>query len=655
MSSSDASEPNTTSPPSLKTIAQQALLDTLELDQIILSKSSPGHFSPDDLTSMPLAFFQQGIAAHAAVPITRALLDFLPQLEGRMTAIDHHHNSINCGDKPMSHEITKTSYLITTDDGDSRTLVIETAQGHFDTNYEGESWAGRHMMAREKRSSTKYGRSYQEEEAQSDDDDELRVASGSRPLKRHIPADDSEDEDLAPAKKAKRTVAAPAPATKGKTKGRLAKLAKFSSMPLDILSEICSHLDPLSLLYMSRTTKSIHRLLTSKGSRALWISARRTVALPDLAAEDMTEMAYASLVFERNCMVCGKGRSSKHDYAIRARFCQPCHKANVVYENKAAGAIPDLHHLALACSPFTHYSPAGGWFSGRHYIFIPDVKKISEQLHALMTEHDRILAERDAAKPQTRKGKGKAKALNQDLSTSAGSEDIFIRKSQASVTTARDDAKLINTWEDTRIKDRKIAARAASKQCSADVDAKMVALGYELEDFEGVYSMLYSHSKPLTDRSWKNIAPEIKAAADENMYYRLMREADDRRSKRKRLINPLYSSILDAWPMDSKLHFPSFIDFCQLPSAKAFWSPEGVEIEDAAWNAALPSIEADIRAHQVTRRRKELILRSLNPQVNDAPVDPNLVTFTELDAPDGRGFAYELNVNGCRIRVINHF
>lgn len=54
---------------------------------------------------------------------------------------------------------------------------------------------------------------------------------------------------------------------------------------------------------MSRTTKSIRQLLTSKGSRALWISARRTVALHDLDAEDVTEMQYASLVFERNCMV----------------------------------------------------------------------------------------------------------------------------------------------------------------------------------------------------------------------------------------------------------------------------------------------------------------------------------------------------------------
>ncbi|KAL8281282.1 hypothetical protein RQP46_006316 [Phenoliferia psychrophenolica] len=501
-------------------------------------------------------------------------------------------------------------------------------------------------MAREKRSTATYDKSYQEK-AQGNDDDEQPVASGSR--ERHTHADDDfddADEDLAPAKKkAKR-----AGATTGKGKGRVGKLAKFNSMPLDVLSEICSHLDPLSLLYMSRTTKSIHRLLTSKGSRALWISARRTVALPDLSAEDMTEMAYASLVFERNCMVCGKGRASKHDYAIRARFCSKCAKKNVLYGPKVERAIPDRHPLALTCSPATPLSPNHRWPTQRNYYFIPGVKIISDLLYTLEAEHDQILSEREDAKPaksKKGKGKGKAKTLDQDASSPEDSKDtpytLYIRSKQANVAVAREDAQLIKKWETTTVKDRKLAARDASKQRTAAIDAKMVALGYELQDVQAIYSSIYSDGKALTDRIWKNIAPQIMAAADQKKTHRLERESQGRRWERKQLIDPLHKSILDAWPI-SKLNFPSVYEFYEFPSIKGFWDPEGAEIKDAAWNAALPTIHTEIRKHQAKMKRKYFSHLGLILHAAGSPLDSKLITITKLDAPS-RGFAHKATVN----------
>ncbi|KAL8278611.1 hypothetical protein RQP46_008903 [Phenoliferia psychrophenolica] len=127
-----------TAPFSLKSIAQQLILDTLELDQIIVSKTSPSDLSQDDLVAIPHAFFQQGIAAHAALPITRALLDYLPQLEGRIKAINHKHESAK---RQVGYHATTITYLVTTKDGDSRTLVVDTVHGYFETHRENESWA----------------------------------------------------------------------------------------------------------------------------------------------------------------------------------------------------------------------------------------------------------------------------------------------------------------------------------------------------------------------------------------------------------------------------------------------------------------------------------------------------------------------------------
>ncbi|KAL8278613.1 hypothetical protein RQP46_008905 [Phenoliferia psychrophenolica] len=123
---------------SLKSIAQQLILDTLELDQIILSKTAPVDLPQDDLVAIPHAFFQQGIAAHAALAITRAVLEYLPQLEGRIKAIHHIHESAK---RKVGYHATTTTYLITTKDGDSRTLVVETFHGYFATHHENESWA----------------------------------------------------------------------------------------------------------------------------------------------------------------------------------------------------------------------------------------------------------------------------------------------------------------------------------------------------------------------------------------------------------------------------------------------------------------------------------------------------------------------------------
>lgn len=113
---------------------------------------------------------------------------------------------------------------------------------------------------------------------------------------------------------------------------------------------------------MSRVSKTFRSLFMSKSSKSIWHLARRNVFLPDLQADDMSEAAYALLVFERNCMVsrwlplrrasrsesekaielprrcscssfpspsqvCGKGRASIVDYFIRARWCRKCKKA----------------------------------------------------------------------------------------------------------------------------------------------------------------------------------------------------------------------------------------------------------------------------------------------------------------------------------------
>lgn len=69
------------------------------------------------------------------------------------------------------------------------------------------------------------------------------------------------------------------------------------------LRQIIGHLDPLALLYMSRVNKTFRQLFTTKSAKPLWARARANLNLPDLRSDTLSEMAYATLMLERLCMV----------------------------------------------------------------------------------------------------------------------------------------------------------------------------------------------------------------------------------------------------------------------------------------------------------------------------------------------------------------
>ena len=90
-----------------------------------------------------------------------------------------------------------------------------------------------------------------------------------------------------------------------------------SRFPLRSLSHVClssplltaafaqifSHLLPIDLLNLARTSKSFRTLLMSRSSRTLWRVSRQLVdGLPE-CPEHLSEPAYANLVFSNHCHV----------------------------------------------------------------------------------------------------------------------------------------------------------------------------------------------------------------------------------------------------------------------------------------------------------------------------------------------------------------
>lgn len=67
--------------------------------------------------------------------------------------------------------------------------------------------------------------------------------------------------------------------------------------------QIFSHLLPMDLLNLARTSKPFRTLLMSRNSASLWKASRQLVdGLPDCPVH-LSEPAYANLVFSTHCHV----------------------------------------------------------------------------------------------------------------------------------------------------------------------------------------------------------------------------------------------------------------------------------------------------------------------------------------------------------------
>ncbi|KAI0711003.1 hypothetical protein C8Q76DRAFT_624131 [Earliella scabrosa] len=99
---------------------------------------------------------------------------------------------------------------------------------------------------------------------------------------------------------------------------------QLKNMPLDIFLEIASHLHPMDLLNMSRSSKRFRDILTTKHHRDVWTNSFELVEGLPPCPNDMSGPFYAALLFDTTCFACGAGRSRLVDYGTRTRLCKTC-------------------------------------------------------------------------------------------------------------------------------------------------------------------------------------------------------------------------------------------------------------------------------------------------------------------------------------------
>lgn len=80
----------------------------------------------------------------------------------------------------------------------------------------------------------------------------------------------------------------------------------FSLLQLVLLAfhaAVARHLDPLTLLHMSRANKMMRHVFARRASKPIWQIVRNNLGMPALEATDMTDMQLTALLFDKECRV----------------------------------------------------------------------------------------------------------------------------------------------------------------------------------------------------------------------------------------------------------------------------------------------------------------------------------------------------------------
>ncbi|GAA5875415.1 hypothetical protein JCM1840_003151 [Sporobolomyces johnsonii] len=445
-------------------------------------------------------------------------------------------------------------------------------------------------MAREKRQAALKQIKYSESLASSDEDDSTvggdeaspsigKSIGKSRRTSRGADGDDEDyrDGDELPLKKQRRGSSGSAGKlkAKGKGKGYAGKLQSLQGLPLDVWYLIAAHLDPMTLLNMSRANRAMHNLFAKRSAISVWNVVKRSVDLPDLEATDLTDMALTSLLFERNCHLCGRARSVIVDYALRS-----CQKQNLLSLPRLRREVKILHPKTDICCAFTLHAASGHNWSGTRYYLKPDFIAINDRLHELS----------DTVKNTS--GKVATKEAEDEL-------EAFVEKRKTIVAAALKDATTLLSWERLTAHDRReadVEARAARRDA---IEQRLLSLGYEHQDvlrMRTKYQLTHLFDQPaaLTDTIWNRISPELIQVVESNKSYRLALESEIRKFDRLDLIHPYYNALRDSEPNSTRPTFPSFRVFAEMPSVKVFWEADDSTVDDTTWCAATSTIAAEV-------------------------------------------------------------
>lgn len=79
--------------------------------------------------------------------------------------------------------------------------------------------------------------------------------------------------------------------------------------------------------------------------------------IPKLEAGDLSEPAYAAMIWDKECQKCGRKKVHHIHYRLRRRMCDPCLKEMIRRPEDVQRQGIKLHEATYLCTPHTTSKP----------------------------------------------------------------------------------------------------------------------------------------------------------------------------------------------------------------------------------------------------------------------------------------------------------
>ncbi|KAF9642720.1 hypothetical protein BDM02DRAFT_3152142 [Thelephora ganbajun] len=401
------------------------------------------------------------------------------------------------------------------------------------------------------------------------------------------PSDDGLDSNSSPPprKRARgRAVASVSKAKKGKEK----QASKLLEMPLDVMFEILSCVEPRDLLQLSRTSKALRGVIMSKSNKFIWFNSFAANEEAPECPEDISEPAWAQLLYSPFCQHCYSSRATDVYWVSYRRLCKKCIPEVVTSHVKA---MEDAVEIGLRSAfnevGFTSFSkvlPGLKLRAGKQalpYYFTGDLHEFLEAALEWYNSHNRA-----------------------DITP-------FLKKYGERLKARVQHADRCLSWERKQRNHRQEEKEEERTKRYDEVVARLGALGWEDELkkhkdwYEGMQSLPpMNSSKPVTDKVW-NICKE--------RILQFMRAQRDKRlhTEHAKTIKSRYREIEKIVSTYQRTHHPhdffiSTLDICESPGV----SQSIVDPSDEVFQERLATVSDLIpitHALALEKRRREIL------------------------------------------------
>ncbi|KAH9884934.1 hypothetical protein C8Q73DRAFT_796049 [Cubamyces lactineus] len=343
---------------------------------------------------------------------------------------------------------------------------------------------------------------------------------------------------------------------------RAGRLADLMDMPLDIFLEILSHLEPIDLIRLSRSSKHFRSMLMTRRARYLWDAAFRNVdpQIPPCPPY-ISSPRYAAALFDHYCFACGIERSTNTDFTHILRLCAPCFKTNFKPGNELAlrskrlstefveKTLPTLLASVVYYYPPLHdNNPGRGGATNNciyHTFYVPEVKAVIATYQSLQTPEE---------------------------------QQAFIAGRRAYVDEKQLHGISVLRWLSKTYRQKWADEDEARKDRKEAMLRKLEALGYSGADYpdNDAWKKILDQPRRLTDRIWKAARPKLEALIKQKHEDDRQAEFEARLKERYVEFRPIYEEFVHAVvPQHLRDFAPNWTDACRLPCIVELASSDG--------------------------------------------------------------------------------